>query len=198
MDQVTEMGLTFAAETTHKPDDGDFVGSLTKLKESGCEIIVMALGVRQTITAYATARKIGWMDAEFVSAAAGFHSVMAKVPGGVTEGLYATAVWSDILPHVGNPVIGAWFKQYTQASGESLPSTGAVLGRLGAETLVRALEAAGRDLTPESFKTGLESLSYHDEITDSDIDYSLNDHQGADEVIASVIENGDWKEVMLK
>ena len=29
------LGLTFAGETTHKPDELDFVGSLTKLKSGG-------------------------------------------------------------------------------------------------------------------------------------------------------------------
>ncbi len=194
-DQAMEMGLTFAAETTHKPDDGDFVGALTKLKEANCEIIAMALGVRQTITAYGTAQKIGFTDASFISSAAGFHSVMAKVPGGVTEGLYAAAVWSDILPRLDNPTVGAWFKKYTEATGEKIPSTGAVLGRAGAESLVRALEAAGPDLTTESFLKGMESLSYYDEILDAQMDFSAEDHAGIDEVIISVIEDGNWKVV---
>ena len=192
-DQAAEMNLNYAAETTHKGDDADFVGSLTKLKDAKCDIVAMALGVRQTITAYATARKIGWTDANFASASAGFHSVMAKVPGGITEGLYAAAGWTDLLPRLGNPVAGAWFKKYTEATGEKLPGTGALLGRSGAETLVRALEAAGKDLTPETFKAGMESLDYMDEISDNHVDFSATDHQGPDEVIISVIEKGNWK-----
>ena len=60
-----ELGLTYAAETTHKPDEEDFVGSLTKLKAEGCEVIALALGVRQAITVMATAKKIGWSDIKF-------------------------------------------------------------------------------------------------------------------------------------
>ncbi len=195
VDVAGELGLTFAAETTHKPDDADFVGALSKLKEANCDIIAMALGVRQTITAYGTAQKIGFTSASFISSAAGFHSVMAKVPGGVTEGLYAAAVWSDILPRLSNPTVGAWFKAYTEATGEKLPGTGAVLGRAGAESLVRALEAAGPDLTVESFIAGMESLDYQDEILDAKMDFSKEDHAGVDEVIISVISDGNWKVV---
>ncbi len=194
-DQAAELGLTFAGETTHKPDDADFVGALSKLKDANCDIVAMALGVRQTITAYATAQKIGMTEASFVSSAAGFHSVMAKVPGGVTEGLYAAAVWSDILPRLSNPTVGAWFKAYTEATGEKLPGTGAVLGRAGAESLVRALEAAGKDLTADSFIAGMESLNYMDEILDTQVTYSKEDHAGVDEVVISVIEAGNWKVV---
>ncbi len=197
-DEAKALGITYAAETTHKPDDSDFVGALSKLKGAGCQLVTMALGVRQTITAYATARKIGWKDADFVSSAAGFHTVMAKVPGGVTEGLYAAAIWSDILPRMNNPVVAAWVKKYTKATGEKLPGTGAVLGRSGAETFVRALQAAGRDLTPESFRRGMESLNYRDEILDNQVTYSPTDHAGADTIIISVIKDGNWKEVYRK
>jgi branched-chain amino acid transport system substrate-binding protein len=197
-DEAAALGLTYAAETTHKGDDADFVGALSKLKDAGCQLVTMALGVRQTITAYATARKIGWKDADFISSSAGFHTVMAKVPGGITEGLYAAATWSDILPRLKNPVVGAWFKKYTEATGEKLPGTGALLGRSGAESMVRALEAAGKDLTAESFKAAMESLKYHDEIADTDVSFSPDDHQGADAIIISVIENGNWKELARK
>ena len=54
---VEEAGLTYAAETSHKPDETDFVGSLSKLKESGCDIVTMAVGVRQAITIVGTARR---------------------------------------------------------------------------------------------------------------------------------------------
>ena len=195
MDEAEASGLTYAAETTHKPDDTDFVGSLTRLKEAGCDVIAVALGVRQIITAYATAGRMGWTDVKFITSAAGFHSVVAKVPGGVTEGLYAAAPWSDVLPRMGNPIVGAWVQKYLEASGEQLPSSGALLGRSGAEVLVRALEAAGPDLTPESFKAGMESLDYFDEILDGQMNYSAQDHAGADQVVVSVIEDGNWKEL---
>jgi len=198
MDEAKALGLNYAAETTHKPDDADFVGSLTKLKEAGCDVVAMALGVRQTITAYVTAGRMGWKDVSFISSAAGFHSVMAKVPGGVTEGLYAAAVWSDVLPRIGNPVVAAWFQKYIKATGVAFPSTGALLGRSGAEVLVRALKAAGPDLTPETFKAGMESLDYRDEILDAQMTYSPTDHSGADQVVVSVIKDGNWKEVFRK
>ena len=86
-----EAGLTFAAETTHKPDETDFVGSLSKLKDAGCDIVSIALGVRQAITVVGTAKKMGLDDMKFLGTSASFLTVVAKVPGGVTEGFYAAA-----------------------------------------------------------------------------------------------------------
>ncbi|MEM7299900.1 MAG: ABC transporter substrate-binding protein [Pseudomonadota bacterium] len=195
VDAAKKNGLEFKAETTHKPDETDFVGSLSKLKAEGCQLITMALTVRQTITAYATARKIGWTDADFISSSAGFHTVMAKVPGGVTEGLYAAAGWADILARASDPKVAAWMKKYTEASGEQLPGTGALLGRSAAEAIVKALEAAGKDLNADSFRKGMESLNYYDVFLDNQISYGPDDHQGADPVVISVIKDGNWTEI---
>ncbi len=48
-------------------------------------------------------------------------------------------------------------------------------------TLVKGLEAAGKDLTPESFKTGMETVEFDDPIGDTKIKYGPNDHQGGDD-----------------
>ncbi len=188
-------GLEFVSETTHKPDDADFVGALQKLKGEGCQIITMALGVRQAITVSGTAKKLGMTDLILLNASAGFHTVMAKVPGGVTEGLYAASGWADLLSRMDKPEVQKFFKAYTEKSGEKLPGTGAVLGYSGAITLVKALEAAGRDLTPESLQKGMEGLDYYDVISGNHVDYSATDHQGADEIIISVIKDGNWQEI---
>lgn len=189
--------IEFVSETTHKPDDADFVGALTKLKNEGCDLITMALGVRQAITAYATARKIGMSaeDVDFLNSSAGFHSVIAKVPGGVTEGLYAGAGWTDLLSRMDDPEVQAFSKRYTEASGEQFPGTGAVLGHSAAVVLTKALEAAGPDLTTDSFIQAMETLDFKDPISDNQVDYSAEDRVGADEVIISQVRDGDWQVV---
>ena len=197
-DEAGENGaLEFVSESTHKPDDADFVGALTKLKNDGCDLITMALGVRQAITAYATARKLGMTaeNVDFLNSSAGFHSVIAKVPGGVTEGLYAAAGWTDILARMDNPEVAEFAKKYVAASGEKFPGTGAVLGYSAAVVLTKALEAAGPDLTVDSFIQGMETLNFQDPISDNQVDYSAEDRVGADEIIISRVEGGDWKVV---
>ncbi|MEL7153722.1 MAG: ABC transporter substrate-binding protein [Pseudomonadota bacterium] len=188
-------GLEFVSETTHKSDDSDFVGSLQKLKADGCEIITMALTVRQAITVSGTVKKLGMTDIVLLNSSAGFHTVMAKVPGGVTEGLYAASGWADLLSRMDKPEVQKFFKEYTTLTGEKLPGTGALLGYSGAITMVKALEAAGPDLNAETFQKGMESLNFEDVISGNTVDYSAEDHQGADEIIISVIKDGNWVEL---
>ncbi|MGR3758549.1 ABC transporter substrate-binding protein [Roseobacteraceae bacterium NS-SX3] len=188
------LGLTFAAETSHKPDELDFVGSLTKLKSAGCDVVTMALGVRQGITVVGTAKKLGWEDVKFLNTSAGFLDVVAAVPGGVTEGLYAAAGWVDLIARAEDEVPAKFMADYEAKFGQ--PAGGfAMLGYSAADTLVRALEAAGPELSHESFIEGMESLEYYDELTDTKITYGPDDHRGADDIVISVVENGQWKEL---
>lgn len=197
-EKAEELGLKYAAETTHKPDEQDFVGSLTKLREAGCDIVSTAVGVRQTIVILGTAKKLGWNDVAFVGSSAGFNTAVAKVPGGVTEGYYAAAGWSDLEHRLGsNEELKKWAESFKATTGED-PGTAAQLGRAAAVGMVKGLEAAGKDLTPESFQKGMESLEYDDPILDAHIKYGPNDHQGADVIVISKIDGGVWKEVGRK
>lgn len=192
-DQAEKLGLNYASETTHKPDEQDFVGSIQKLREADCDIIATGLGVRQTIVAYGTARKLGWDDVAFVGSSAGMNTAVAKVPEGVTEGYYASAGWSDFENRLDNPEVKAWADAYQAAHGEPV-GTAAQLGYGAARAVVQALEAAGPDLTAESFRTAMEGVKYHDAINDVDIDYGP-DHQGGSLIVISKIDGGKWVEV---
>lgn len=189
-----EVGGEYVTETTHKPDEQDFTGSLSKLKDAGCDAVGLALTVRQVITVVATAKKMGLTDMDFAGSSAAFNTAVAQIPGGVTEGFYAAAGWADLVARMDVPAVKEWADAFREKFGEE-PGTAAQLGYGGAETLVRALEAAGKDLTPESFKAGMESLSFRDEIGDVDVKYGPDDHIGADAIVISQIKEGVWQEI---
>ncbi|WP_157016316.1 ABC transporter substrate-binding protein [Mesorhizobium xinjiangense] len=193
-EEAEELGLTWAAETTHKPDEQDFVGSIQKLKDAGCDIVATALGVRQTIIAYGTSKKLGWDDVTFIGSSAAFNTAVAKVPEGVTEGFYAAAGWVDHEARMDVPEVKEWAEAYEAKAGEPA-GTAAILGYGAAKSLVMGLEAAGPELTAESFQKGMESLEFEDVIADVPIKYGPDDHQGGDLIIISKIENGQWVEV---
>ncbi|MGC1442093.1 MAG: ABC transporter substrate-binding protein [Burkholderiaceae bacterium] len=193
VDEAKALKLEYVGETTHKPDETDYVGSLTKLKAAGCNLVTVALSVRGVITAVATAKKIGWTDAKFVGSSAAFHTAIAKVPGGVTDGFFAGAGWQDLEARASDPEVAAWIKSYTEASGEKFPGTGALLGRSAAEIFVNALRAAGKNLTNESFVKAMESLDYADKIAGNKVKMGPNDHVAADEIYISKIDGGNWK-----
>src|SRR5690606_15126554 len=78
---------------------------------------------------------------------------------------------------------------------EAAAAAAAILGKSAADILLRALEAAGPDLTPESFRAGMETLRFHNAVAGIDISYGPGDHRGGDRVVISVVENGAFREV---
>ena len=191
-DELDARGLTLTAETQHRPDEIDFAGPLQRLRAEGCDTIAVALGLRQIMTVTGTAKRMDW-DAKFLGSSAAFHTVVAKAPGGVTEGFFASSGWQDIEKRLDNPVAAEWVQKYNAATGEQLPGTGALLGRQAAELLVRALEDAGRDLTVESFTAAMQRIDYFDEIGGVHMRMGPGDHQAADTVFISQVVDGSWE-----
>ena len=75
--QVEKMKLKLAETTAHKPTDQDFTAPITKLKAAGCDLVVLGTIVRDSIVPYATARKIGWTDVDFLGSAASYDGFVA-------------------------------------------------------------------------------------------------------------------------
>jgi branched-chain amino acid transport system substrate-binding protein len=193
-DGAAASGASFGIETQHKPDETDFSGALGKIKSAGCTTVGLALGISQTINVIATANKLG-IDVDFLLSSAGFHTVVAKglAAQGVMGGVYAAAGWQDLEARMGNPTVANWVKTYTEATGEKFPGTGALLGRSGAELIVKGLEAAGPDLTREGFIKAMESLKFDDEVAGNKVNMSADNHVAATQIYISAVENGSWK-----
>ncbi len=193
IDASADLDMEVGPTMSHKPDETDFTGALGRVKDAGCDTVGLALGVGQIINAIATANKLG-MDTKFLLSSAGFHTVVAKglAQQGVSGNVYAGAGWQDIEGRLDNPTVAEWVAEYKEATGEELPSTGALLGRSAAQGLVEGLEAAGPDLTREGFIAAMETLNYEDEISGNTVSYSADDHVGAEEIFVSKVEDGSW------
>lgn len=188
-------GIEIGAEIGHKPDESDFTGALGKVKASGCDTVAVGLGISQMINAIATARKLGMDDLKFVMSGAGFHTVVAQglAAQGVTSGVFACSGWQDVASRMDVPEVAAWVKEYSDANGGQFPGSGAILGHAGATMVIKALEAAGPDLTRENFIKAMETLEYEDVIAGNTIGMSETDHTASEEIFISEAVDGGWK-----
>jgi branched-chain amino acid transport system substrate-binding protein len=188
--------LNLAESTSHRQDESDFSGALSRLRAANCELIALAVAVRPIMTIASTARDMGWNDVKFIVSQAGFHTVIAQAPGGVTEGMYAASAWPDIEERRDNPATASWIRAYETAYGE-FPSTGAVLGRIGAEAFIRGLQAAGPELTLPGFLAAMETLAYHDPVTGVDVLMSADKHAATSGIVISQVRAGRWQTVRV-
>src|SRR5256712_1509245 len=123
--QADKLKIKIVETTTHKPTDQDFTAQITRLKAAGCDLVVLGTIVRDSIVPYATARKIGWTDVDFLGPAATYHLFVAPAQGGVTEGPYAMGPTD--MPYRGtlSPTAQAWFDKYKDRF-KADPNLGAV------------------------------------------------------------------------
>jgi branched-chain amino acid transport system substrate-binding protein len=190
--QTEKMKVKLVEVTTHKPTDQDFTAQITKLKGAGCDLVVLGTIVRDSIVPYATARKIGWNDVDFLGSAATYDLFVAAAQGGVTEGLYAMGLTDMPYRDTLSPVAQAWFDRYKDRFKVE-PNIGAVYGYVAADLTAVALEKAGRDLTLDAFVKALESIKgYRDIFNGPEVSFGPDKHQGASSSFLAVVKGGRW------
>jgi branched-chain amino acid transport system substrate-binding protein len=190
--QAEKMKVKLVETVTHKPTDQDFTAQITKLKGAGCDLVVMGTIVRDSIVPYATARKIGWTDVDFLGSAATYDLFVAGAQGGVTEGLYAMGLTDMPYRDTLSPAAQAWFDKYKERYKVD-PNIGAVYGHVAADLTVTALEKAGPNLTLDSFVKAMESVKgYRDIFNGPEANFGPDKHQGANSSFLAVVKGGRW------
>jgi branched-chain amino acid transport system substrate-binding protein len=190
--QAEKMNLKIVETVTHKPTDQDFSAQVTKLKAANCDLVVLGTIVRDSIVPYATARKIGWTDVDFLGSAATYDLFVAAAQGGVTEGLYAMALTAMPYRDTLSPAAQKWFDLYKDRYKVD-PNIGAIYGHVAADLTVLGLEKTGPELTTDNFVKGLESIkSYHDIFGGPEASFGPDKHQGASSSFLAVVKSGRW------
>src|SRR5256885_13959105 len=190
--QADKLKIKVAETTTHKPTDQDFTAQITRLKAAGCDLVVLGTIVRDSIVPYATARKIGWTDVDFLGSAASYDLFVAAAHGAVTEGLYAMGLTDMPYRDTFGPAAQAWFDRYKERYKND-PNIGAIYGHVAADLTALGLEKAGADLTLNSFVKGLESIrGYRDIFNGPEANFGPDKHQGANSSFLAVVKGGRW------
>ena len=190
--QVDKMKLKLVDTATHKPTDQDFTAQITKLKGAGCDLVVLGTIVRDSIVPYATARKIGWMDVDFLGSAATYDMFVAGAQGGVTEGLYAMGLTDMPYRDTLSPTAQAWFDRYKERYKVE-PNIGALYGHVAADLTMTALEKTGVELNTDNFVRAMESIrGYKDIFNGPEVNFAPDKHQGASSSFLAVVKGGRW------
>jgi branched-chain amino acid transport system substrate-binding protein len=190
--QAEKLKLKVVETVTHKPTDQDFSAQVTKLKAAGCDLVVMGTIVRDSIVPYATARKMGWTDVDFLGSAASYDLFVAAAQGGVTEGLYAMGLTAMPYRETLSPQAQAWFDRYKDRYKVD-PNIGAIYGHVAADLTVTAIEKTGPELTTDNFVRAMESVKgYHDIFNGPEVNFAADNHQGADSSFLAVVKGGRW------
>lgn len=191
---VEELGLESVYVGRHKNTETDFVGTITAIKNSGCEMLVLGPLVKDTILIYAAARDAGW-NAPIISNMVSYVAEVASAANGSTEGLYTASSFyvPDFKAAEPGSWLANWYEEYVSRFGEE-PAPQSIVGYTSADLVVRALEAAGRDLTVEKVLAALESIDYYeDPFGGPSMSFSATKHQGGDYLRFYQVRDGKWE-----
>ena len=190
-DQLKAMNLPMVAETLHKPTDTDFSAPVARLRDAGCDLIVLGTITRDTIQIVSSIRKIGW-NRDLIGQAASYDEAVAEVPGGATEGFYSMTPVIFVAAHDSRPEVKAFAEKYKKLFGKE-PNFAAQLGYTGAQLMILALKNAGKNLNADTFVAGMESIKDWNDIFGSPA-MTFNDkkHQGSNQSFLCVVKGGKW------
>ena len=192
-EQTTKLGIKLVETAAHKPTDQDFTASLTKLKAAGCDLIAMGTIVRDSIVPYTAARKMGWNDVAFLGSAAAYDLVVAKAPG--MDGFYGMGLTEMPYEDSEVPTVKKFVADY-KAKFNIDPNIGAVYGYVAADLTVAGLKNAGKDLTIDSFITGMEAIKgYRDIFNGPEVNFGPKIRQGANSSFLAEVKGGKWARV---
>ena len=194
---VGEFDLEVTYVGRHKGTETDFTGTVTGIKNSGCELLFLGPFIKDTILIYTAARDAGW-NAPIVGNMVPYLPDVAKAADGGMNGFYATASFK--LPDYAAEVeadswVGKWYTRYIEDFGEE-PSAQSTIGYVIADLMIRALDAAGSDITVEKVLAGLEAIDYYeDPFGGPSLSFSAEKHQGGDYLNLYQVQDGKWQTV---
>ncbi len=191
-----ELKLKVAYVGHHKPAETDFVGTVAAIKNSGCELLVLGPLIRDTILIYSAARDAGF-DAPILGNMVSYVPEVAQASGRRTEGLYAAASFYMPVFKQAEPGswVADWYARYKKMYGDE-PAAQSIIGYVIADLTVRALEAAGPELTTEKVLAALESIeNYEDPFGGPTLTFSPTKHQGGDYLYLYQVIDSQWQVV---
>jgi branched-chain amino acid transport system substrate-binding protein len=192
-DQAKASKIEVISEAAYGPKDTEFVAPITKLKSAGCDLVVMGAIIADAIVPVGTARKLGWNDATFVGQAASYDPRVAAAPP--MEGFYSGTGMPYAYPDTSGAAIKAWSDKYKAKTGQD-PNSAAQYAYVGSDIVVKALEAAGKDLTRAKFLAALEGIKdYKPMFPGPTLSYGPKQHQGSFATFLAKVEGGRWKVV---
>ena len=188
--QTEAMGMKVVATTAHKSTDTDFNANVTKLKDAGCDAIMLGTIVRDTNIIVQTARKLNW-NVDLVGQFAAYDTAVASLPGGATDGFYCMTPALYAYPDDPRPEVQDFAKRFKAKYGRE-PNFHGEVGYTAAHVVIQALQNAGQNLTVDSFVAGMEKVSNYKDIFGTELSFGPNQHHGSSKSFLTIVKGGRW------
>src|SRR3954452_22472089 len=191
---LKDVSMTYVEKTTYKRGATDFASQVAKMKEAGCDSVVMGTIIRETIGVIGTAKKLDW-NPVFVGTTASYSEIIPKLGGAVVNGFYSTCTVNAAYADDANPKVREWFASYKSKFNED-PTVFSIYGWQIINMFVTAANAAGKELSPDTLNKAIETTKFPGDMFGGDENtFSATKRLGTDRAMLCQIQDGKWKSV---
>jgi len=191
---LKEIKMELVEKTTYKRGATDFSSQVAKMKDAGCDLVVLGTIIRETIGSIATARKLGW-GVEFMGSSASYTDLIHKLGGPAMNGFYSTNTVNNPYPDDASRNVREWASRYKQRTKED-PAVFSAYGYQAIDLFIQIAEKAGAKLSVDSFINALESFTSPRDMFGADsMSFSKTKHLGSNRARLSQIIKGKWTPV---
>ncbi len=188
---LKEMNMTLTERTTYKRGATDFSSQVARMKDAGCDLVVLGTIIRETIGTIGTARKLGW-NVDFMGTSASYTDLIHKLGGPAMNGFYSTNTVNNPYMDDASKNVRDWAVKYKDKYKED-PTVFSVYGAQVIDIFARIAEKAGPNLTTDTFVNAIEGFSMPRDMFGGDaISFSKTKHLGSNRARLSQIVNGKW------
>ena len=191
---LKEINMALAEKTTYKRGATDFSSQVAKMKDTGCDLVILGTIIRETIGTIGTARKLGW-NVEFMGTSASYTDLIHKLGGPAMNGFYSTNTVNNPYMDDASKNVREWALKYKDKYKED-PAVFSVYGYQVIDLFIRMADKAGPNLTTDTFINAIEKFSMpRDMFGGDELSFSKTKHLGSNRARLSQIVNGKWTPV---
>jgi branched-chain amino acid transport system substrate-binding protein len=188
---LKEIGQVLAEKTTYKRGATDFSSQVSRMKDAGCDFVVLGTIIRETIGTIGTARKLGW-NVEFMGSSASYTELIHKLGGPAMNGFYSTNTVNMPYLDDASKNVRDWASRYKDRYKED-PAVFSVYGYEVIDLFIQIATKTGPNLSTDNFVKTLESFSSPRDMFGADsMSFSKTKHLGSNRARLSQIVNGKW------
>ena len=191
---LKEIGQTLAEKTTYKRGATDFSSQVARMKDAGCDFVVLGTIIRETLGTIGTARKLGW-NVEFMGSSASYTELIHKLGGPLANGYYSTNTVNMPYLDDASKNVREWANRYKEKFKED-PGVFSVYGYEVIELFNQIAAKTGPNLTVDNFIKTLDKFTAPRDMFGADaFNFTPTKHLGSNRARLSQIVNGKWTSV---
>lgn len=187
---LSAAGMSVTEEAAYRPGDIDFSSQVARLRAANCDLIVAGTITRETVAVAAEVKKLNWDSVKVLTSIPGRSSVVLRLGGADVEGLYGIGGWHLHSAETQDAGARAFIDAY-QAVHNAFPDENAANAYSYASWFLKIIEAAGEDLTADSFAAAAQGITHDDFTTYGAFAFEAN-HAMPELIRIEQVQGGSW------